>query len=105
MHDIREIQRYCHSLATEKGFWKHDHLDKGELLAIAKLMLIVSEVSECVEELRKPFPDRRSIAEEMADTVIRILDWCEQHGIDIQEEIEAKMKINQGREFRHGKRF
>lgn len=43
--------------------------------------------------------------DELADTVIRILDLCEAKGIDIEKHIELKMKYNATREMLHGKKY
>ena len=39
---------------------------------------------------------------ELADLIIRVLDTCEQYGIDIEAAIEMKIKYNETREYRHG---
>lgn len=43
--------------------------------------------------------------DELADTIIRILDICGARGIDIDKHIELKMKYNQTRERMHGKKY
>lgn len=43
--------------------------------------------------------------DELADTIIRILDLCGAKGIDIEKHIELKMKYNQTRERMHGKKY
>ena len=42
------------------------------------------------------------VGSEFADTIIRILDTCENHGINILAEILEKMNYNETRAFRHG---
>lgn len=42
------------------------------------------------------------IAIELADCIIRILDYCGHEGIDISAAIEAKMQYNATRPYRHG---
>lgn len=42
------------------------------------------------------------IAIEMADCIIRILDWCGRENIDIEKMIEIKHKYNKSRPYRHG---
>lgn len=68
--------------------------NKGELL-----MLIVSEVSEAMEGERKDLMDdklpHRKMAEvEMADALIRLLDYCAGFGYDIQGAYDEKMAYN-----------
>lgn len=45
--NIRELQKECHRIAKEKGFWDEGERNLGELL-----MLIVSELGEALEALR-----------------------------------------------------
>lgn len=72
--------------------------NKGELL-----MLIVSEVAEAMEGERKDLMDdklpHRKMAEvELADALIRILDYAAGFGYDIQGAYEEKMAYNAIRE-------
>jgi len=69
---------------------------------IGKLMLVVTEVAEAAEAVRHE--DWDNFVEEIADTFIRLLDITGSQGIDIKLEIDKKMRINEGREIRHGKK-
>lgn len=42
------------------------------------------------------------IPSELADIIIRVLDICAHHGIDIEQAIEDKMAFNAHRPYRHG---
>ena len=62
-----------------------------------------SELSECLEGIRKGIPDdklpHRSMEEvELADTLIRIFDYCGAFGIDLDGAIEEKREFNRQRE-------
>ncbi len=68
--------------------------NKGELL-----MLIVSEVSEAMEGERKDLMDdklpHRKMAEvELADALIRILDYAAGFGYDLEGAFQEKMSYN-----------
>lgn len=39
---------------------------------------------------------------ELADCIIRILDYCEHEGIDIEQAIKIKHEYNKNRSYRHG---
>lgn len=125
---IRELQERCGKAAEAKGF--HDDRPTDWRLSDwqgNKLMLIVSEVAEAQDELRKghaanktyyptnPEPTGPYSAEgptkpegvpsELADVVIRVLDFCYTEGIDLETIIEEKLAYNATRERLHGKKF
>lgn len=105
---IERWQFLIHDWAIGKGFWEdapNDHPDAlfAEVTwVMSKLMLKVSELGEACEALRKG--DRENFAEELADTVIRILDTAEALDIHIASEMVAKMESNETRPHKHGKR-
>lgn len=66
-----------------------------------KLMLVVTEVAEAAEALRKN--DLPNFEEEIADTFIRLLDISGSIGMDVENAIRAKMEINMTRPHKHGK--
>lgn len=72
--------------------------NKGELLA-----LIHSEISEALEGERKDLMDdklpHRKMAEvELVDAIIRILDYANGFGYDLQGAFDEKMSYNARRE-------
>jgi NTP pyrophosphatase (non-canonical NTP hydrolase) len=67
---------------------------------LAKLALVGTEIAEAVEAVRHNNFD--NFEEEIADTIIRLLDITEGLGIDIQPVIEAKLAVNATRGYRHG---
>jgi NTP pyrophosphatase (non-canonical NTP hydrolase) len=85
--------------AVDKGFWRASE-NLGE-----KIALMHSELSEALEELRKPEPSRKALAEEMADLVIRVMDFCGHEDLDLVGAVLAKMEINQDRPYLHDKSF
>ena len=83
-----------------KKWWTHPRTGKplkrnrGE-----QLMLIVSEVAEAMEGERKNLMDthlpHRKMAEvELADALIRILDYSAGHGYDIEGAVYEKLVYN-----------
>ena len=99
---------YCekiHATAKAKGFWDGPRND-GEMIA-----LMHSELSELLEALRDGNPPSKKIAEfsaaeeEIADLIIRALDMCGGRGWRVGQAIDAKMKYNAWREYKHGREF
>lgn len=91
---ISDAMQAIHCVAIEKGWWK-DNRYLPELLC-----LVHSEVSECLEAYRHN--NREGIEEELADIVIRVFDIAAAEGIDLENAINKKHKINQKRPYRHG---
>lgn len=68
-----------------------------------RIALMHSELSETL--LGMCLGDHSNVAEELADTVIRILDFCGYKGINITQEILNKMETNKERPYKHDKKF
>lgn len=99
------MQAMCHNNAVEKGWWESNRSD-GECIA-----LMHSELSEALEYLRKGNGASDHITgfsggeEELADVVIRIMDFAERKGMAVSAAILEKMKFNATRPYKHGKKF
>lgn len=99
------VQTKVHNNAKEKGWWDEERND-GEMIA-----LMHSELSEALEALRKgdPFDDKvptsLSLSVELADVVIRIMDFAEARGLNLPAAIVDKHNFNTTRPHKHGKIF
>ncbi len=102
-HYIQQLQDIVINRNKAAGWWSDLHTglpkerNKGELL-----MLIVTEVAEAMEGVRKGLADdklpHRSMEEvELADVIIRILDYAGGFELDLAGAISEKMLFNLSR--------
>jgi NTP pyrophosphatase (non-canonical NTP hydrolase) len=99
--DVLLINRLADQVHRANKKWWED-VRTGEPIVRNRpemMMLIVSEIAEAMEGYRKNLPDdklpHRSMEEvEMADALIRILDYCAGHGLDLGGAYVEKMQYN-----------
>lgn len=103
-----------YAIGKASGFYDHPHTDPGFNHA-EKIALMHSELSEALEGLRagawpgKPddkLPHRPMVEVELADTIIRIMNYATHCGLDVAGAVVEKARFNATRGHRHGgKRF
>lgn len=98
---IEGLQLAIHANAVSHGWWD------GEQNDAEKIALMHSELSEALESMREGNPDSDKIAftsveEELADCVIRIMDYSGGKRLRLAEAILAKHTYNLTRPYRHG---
>ena len=101
---MRKLQEEIHQNAKEHGWWDEPRTF-GDVLALCH-----SELSEALESFRngelffwigeggKP----EGVGVELADCIIRILDYAGHVDIDMDELVRKKHEYNKTRPYRHG---
>jgi len=106
---LNQIAHECRVTSSRHGFWDHEFLGEDDTrlenpsIWAEKIALMHSEASEMLEALRDG--DEPQLEEECADLLIRLFDFTDKRGIDIQMAVERKMEKNKGRPYMHGRKF
>lgn len=128
--ELNKLSQEIYKANKKKGFWPENpqERNKGELL-----MLVTSELAEALEADRdanyankadislldnlygeedksdwKDFFEsnmKSKFEDEIADSIIRLLDMCGGLGIDIDWHIENKLRYNAMRGHKHGRGY
>lgn len=108
--ELKNMQEYIYEWAKDKGFWTSQS-EINDLIG-NKIALAHGELSEALEAVRKGIytkdekcPEFTNFEIELADAIIRILDLGAHTNSRVAEAIVAKMKYNQTRPYKHGKKF
>ncbi|MCP4897864.1 MAG: hypothetical protein GY906_12905 [bacterium] len=105
-----EVQEALFNNAVAHGFWQGPKRQNP----LEKLFLVTTEVAEAGEAIRNRTADlpcekeelapiMSNLEEEIADTIIRLMDFAQAHGLKVGRAIIAKHEYNRGRPFKHGK--
>lgn len=97
--DIREITDLMDQFVAAKGWYqpKSKRPQNPKNIAIS-LSIEAAEVLEHLQWRETP-DDQQSFGEELADVALYLLQLAKVTGIDLEEEIVKKLKINQFREW------
>lgn len=109
------LERMVHKNAVDHG-WHDDRPDTNDKRSLLneeglQFALIMREVSEALEAMRhgngpsEHIPEFSGVEEELADVVIRCMDWAGERGYRLAEAIVAKHEFNKTRPYRHGNKL
>ena len=95
------------SMWTAKVPPPKDYSEEQRLMDLAEVGLFNTEVSEALEAIRKfGYPMLlEELGEEIADIIIRALNFASRKGIDVEPYILSKHEANLDRGERHGKKI
>lgn len=118
--NFNKLAKQIHEGNVARGFWEDDR----KLTEV--VMLTVCELSEAIEadrknywahekdiELLKESHDNNyfydtikdTVQDEIADAMIRLLDFSHKFGIDLDFHIKHKLLYNESRPYKHGKTY
>ncbi len=125
--EIFKLQHEVWKIAEEKGWHEGEPISFGEFISLCHTELSEAfeiyrergvcgityvKLSETLEhttrgevDMELPISGPEGIPIELADVIMRIFDYCETKGINLQKALEAKMEYNKTREHRHGGKF
>jgi len=98
------VQSDIYHTAKTHGWYDNGDPNEGERIA-----LMHSELSEALEAIRKDpskhsehIPDFTALEEELADVIIRIMDYSWHKGLCVAGAVLAKAEFNKKRPYKHG---
>ncbi len=92
-------------LAKKPEWTEEDRITFFQLVVNEKILMLTTEISEMVDELRQQDINWKKVSDEYADILVRLLDIGEFLDIDIENSLVGVMERNLSRPRKHGKRF
>lgn len=103
INEFNILQQDVYNTAAKNGFCDGPVNDERALL------LIIGEVAEATEAIRRPtmeqdkhIPEFTELEAELADVVLRSMNYAHARNLRLAEAISAKAEYNKSRPFKHG---
>jgi NTP pyrophosphatase (non-canonical NTP hydrolase) len=111
MMSLDTTAKMLHETAVSKGFWDSYDPEDSFIFYAKQLAMVHSEVTEVLEAIRKDQGDIK-VVEEIADIIIRVLDFYEglkktgeiSKNVSLDDMMATKAYINVQRPEKHGVR-
>lgn len=105
---LDELAKEIHAMAREKGFWDHERIPsmngdsiQNPSIYEEKIALMHTEAAEITEARRDANSEKEE--EEVADLIIRALDYARARGFSMDRAVRLKMAKNHHRPRLHGR--
>lgn len=99
---LNDLRDEAYKMSIRHGFWE-ERRKAGIYGEVTALMLAAGEIHEAVECLRRGKDE--DVVYEVADCIIRLLDYCGYKNYNIDKAIAEKMAENDKRPYLHNRRF
>lgn len=100
--EFKDLQKLVYEEYKKNGF--EEYFNKYEECGdLAEIGLIASEIGEALDYIRDS-KEIKYVSVELADIVIRVLNFCNRKNIDLEFYIIAKNRINKMRDKYHNKK-
>jgi NTP pyrophosphatase (non-canonical NTP hydrolase) len=117
---FNQLAKEIHEGNKSRGFWESERkLTEVVMLTVCELAEAIEAdragkwctESDIIKYLNKYEPDvfkesiKDTVEDEIADAIIRILDFSHKFNIDLDFHIKAKLNYNASRAYKHGKQY
>jgi len=108
---VSEVQALVYEEYKKNGYlerWNkaekvlNETMGAGEIASLAEIGLFSTEKAESMEALRDK-DEKGELGSELADIIIRVLNFASRKGLDMERELLRKHERNMAREHLHGR--
>jgi len=101
--EFKDVQKLVYEEYKQNGFEAFFN-ENGICGDLAEIGLFTTEIGEALDYQRDDTECTKYVKLELADIIIRVMNFCNRKGIDLEFYIIAKNRINKSRDKFHGKK-